>query len=217
MRQKDPGSSALAIAGGDAAGFGYYTQRKLGRLLKYGRRPSGEHRRAAVYAEIAQFTARVYTDEELDSAKSRSRKRAVRSREAIRYAQGEILGAGRDSLLPRILGRLRAISRADIADTAHYGEQAARGTVLSGGAEIWLTADDLIGPTFQPARDEFRATRLVVLLRCRPSPRRRWQPVTESGQRLRVRSNGATVQRLRRAVHQGWSAKHQQRQRRHER
>jgi zinc protease len=154
---------ALIDAGlANAVNFGYFTQRNVGPITLTVQTTPEQVRAAlrTVYAEIERFDdPDYYTDEELESAKVALEADALFDREKpSEYAHTVSFwwsSAGLD-YFRGYLGRLRAISRADITRYVRTYIQARPHVGIAllsepGAKSSGLTSDDLVGPATRAA------------------------------------------------------------------
>jgi zinc protease len=158
LRQQDSRFQRALVDAGLATsiGFGYYTQRNVG-PISLTLQTTPDQARAAVraaYAEIARFNdPAYYTDEELESAKVALEADALFDREKpSEYAHTVSFWWSSTGLdyFRGYLGRLRAVSRADISRFVrmYIQNQPHVGLALlsdAGAKTSGLTPDDLIG------------------------------------------------------------------------
>ncbi len=159
VRQQDSRFQRALVDSGlaTAVGFGYYTQRNVGPITLTVQTTPERVREAmrTAYAEIERFgDAGYYSDEELESAKVALEADALFDREKpSEYAHTISFWWASTGLeyFRGYLGRLRAVSRADIARyvRTYIQNQPHVGIALlseAGARASGLTPDDLVGP-----------------------------------------------------------------------
>jgi zinc protease len=159
VRQQDSRFQRALVDSGlaTAVGFGYYTQRNVGPITLTVQTTPEQVREAmrAAYAEIGRFgDPAYYSDEELESAKVALEADALFDREKPSELAHPVscwwASTGLD-YFRGYLGRLRAVSRADIARyvRTYIQNQPRVGIALlseAGARASGLTPDDLVGP-----------------------------------------------------------------------